>query len=589
MENLIFYTDRYKVVKDLKIDDLKSVRLYDPKTADIDLFINKEIVETVLNDEVYNNIFLPISPFSGFTVFIGLKIAIHIKLCSNKNKFANVFLYSSENNKLILENKLSNVLKFKEVNCIDFSKNRILENLNTPLSLDENILIKQINNLNLDVPSDYFDNHSVANEWGIYQLARNANIDIKEISDFNFDKLNRLYLKWLIKKNNLDIGLKKEIIVEQKAFRNRLRGTTVVGNIDSNKRLMKILLIDDNANRGWKQILEKILTVPDLEIVPSLSFDDAINKVLEKYDFIFLDIRMTEEDHKGRNIFKTSGYKILKEIKKDFTSINFPTPIILLTASNKIWNIDAFRDYGVDAYYIKEHPNFVFDEEASKQNLNNLQKNFERLIEVGENRKVIWGKINEICKLSNENFNNENIKTRIDEKLRIGYALLFRSVNSLEKNILLFNNEVNSFIIFWSILEEISHEFFGRLNENEKVWTIKSNSKNIQWFEGAVLKSKFSTIKKEFNSTNDIFDIDRGNQVNLSNQIAALLRYRLEWGHHIIRSEFSDKLNKYRNEIDFIHSSTNNILNKEISKTYNADVAFSKCSYMLDFIIKLIK
>jgi hypothetical protein len=235
MENLILYTERYKVVKDLKTDDLKSVRLYDPKTADIDLFINKEIVETVLNDEVYDNIFLPISPFSGFTVFIGLRIAIHIKLCSNKNKFANIFLYSSENNKLIFENKLSSVLKFKEVNCIDFSKNRILENLNTPSSLDENILIKQINNLNLDVPSDYYDNHSVANEWGIYQLARNANIDIKEISDFNFDKLNRLYFKWLIKKNNLDAGLKKEIIIEQKAFRNRLRGTTLIGNIDLNK------------------------------------------------------------------------------------------------------------------------------------------------------------------------------------------------------------------------------------------------------------------------------------------------------------------------------------------------------------------
>jgi CheY-like chemotaxis protein len=353
---------------------------------------------------------------------------------------------------------------------------------------------------------------------------------------------------------------------------------------------MDILLIDDEANKGWKEILEKIFFKEQI-IDVALNHQEA-KELLEKksYDLIFLDLRFGEIDHINLDLKNYGGYKVLNElIRKNFSCLNFSTPIMLFTASNKPWNIFEMFNYGVDEFYIKEHPERAGDIQFSQNNTKRLKENIVTLFELGKKRKEIWCKIDKVLKLIDQTINNKNIKNRINEKLRIGYALLFRKVNTLEKNVLLFNNEVNSFITFWSILEEVSHDFFGKKNETEKEWIIKSNNFKIQWFEKDVLKSKFSTIKKEHNTTIDVFDIERGNQVNLSNQIAALLRYRLDWNHQKVRSDFLIKLNGYRNEIDFIHSSTDNILNKEISKTYDSEAAFIKCSYMLDFILKLIK
>lgn len=353
---------------------------------------------------------------------------------------------------------------------------------------------------------------------------------------------------------------------------------------------MNILLIDDEANKGWKEILEKIFFKGQI-IDVALNYVDSKNLLETKsYDLIFLDLRFGETDHANNNIKDYGGYKVLTElIRVNFNSSNFSTPVILFTASNKSWNIFEMFNYGIDEFYIKEHPYKASDIEFSQKNTKRLKENISDLLELGEKRKEIWGIIDQILNLTNKNIENENIKKRIDEKLRMGYALLFRKVNSLEKNVLLFNNEVNSFIVFWSILEEISHDFFGRKYETEKEWIIKSNNEKIQWFDGAVLKSKFSTIKKEFNSISDVTDNNTSHQVNLSNQIAALLRYQLLWDHHKIQSNYLSKLNKYRNEIDFIHSSTANIINKEISKSYNPEDAFKKCKHMLNFIKTLLQ
>ena len=107
--------------------------------------------------------------------------------------------------------------------------------------------------------------------------------------------------------------------------------------------------------------------------------------------------------------------------------MNFATPIILITATNKIWNVDAFRNYGIDGYYIKEHPNYVFDKETSKQNYNNLKTKFIELKAIGQKRNDIWKLskdiIDKISKHSyfKENKKYENVKDRIIDKLKLGY------------------------------------------------------------------------------------------------------------------------------------------------------------------------
>ena len=235
MKNLIIYTERYKAAKQIESSNTVLKRIFTPKTADIDSFIDKYIINEVLVGQNYENIFIPLSPFSGFTVCIGLRIAAYIKFSNTTNNKSNVFIYSSESINLILKNKLSNILKFKEIELIDYSNECISEKLDSKLIIDEDILRSQIDKMKIDVPSDYYDNHSIANEWGVYQLIRNANLDINDISDFDKLKLNRLYFKWLQCKNNLYEPLPKEQIEEQKEYRTKLMRLNIKGKIDLSK------------------------------------------------------------------------------------------------------------------------------------------------------------------------------------------------------------------------------------------------------------------------------------------------------------------------------------------------------------------
>lgn len=100
---------------------------------------------------------------------------------------------------------------------------------------------------------------------------------------------------------------------------------------------MRYLLIDDLAYNGWKSILEKAIIKETNSLNIAVNYSEAREKIKEQWDIIFLDMRLTDLDHNLQQIEEYSGFKILKEIKKDFISINFCTPIILITASNKIW------------------------------------------------------------------------------------------------------------------------------------------------------------------------------------------------------------------------------------------------------------
>lgn len=87
------------------------------------------------------------------------------------------------------------------------------------------------------MPDNYEDNHSIANEFGIYQLAYNAGININEITDFDKEKLNSIYFKWLIAKNGLYEDLPEKDYKENEIFRTESQniGLNIVGKIDLSK------------------------------------------------------------------------------------------------------------------------------------------------------------------------------------------------------------------------------------------------------------------------------------------------------------------------------------------------------------------
>jgi hypothetical protein len=201
-----------------------------------------EKIKNWLDEQQYDNLFIPLCFGKTFTDFNGLRLASLIRCTKTKNLLSNVFIYSfikiDDYLDLFLDHECFGILKTKNIELISYSKNEFFKAANRnseAYSISE--LPGQLEKLDLKPPKDHHDNHSIANEFGIYQLSYNAGIDINEITDFDKEKLNSLYFKWLIAKNGLHEALPNDIQLENNKFRSEIRlpGPKVVGFIDLKK------------------------------------------------------------------------------------------------------------------------------------------------------------------------------------------------------------------------------------------------------------------------------------------------------------------------------------------------------------------
>lgn len=369
---------------------------------------------------------------------------------------------------------------------------------------------------------------------------------------------------------------------------------------------MKYLLIDDLAESGWKTILEKAVIKEEGSLDFATSFDAAVGKIKNVWNVIFLDLRLSEHDHNVTSIEHYTGFKILKEIRRGFNEINFCTPIILITASNKIWNIEALRDNGIDGFYIKEHPDYRFDKKMSRQNLENLQASFLDLKMIGFKRREIWELCNSInSKLVDHTYfktqdkKYSNIKERIISKIKLGYLQLFKQQTNIEKSIFRSYNESFSFITFWSILEEITKGFSDISETWDSSYKRHTNWKfrNTEYFierngDEMILnysRDTFDSYKKGLtyydSFANESKKYSGDLPINLSEQVYSLLAaYSADDASFQKLCNSFRPLNKFRNDNDFIHSSVLNIVTKKLITESSIENAYKKNKEILTFI-----
>lgn len=154
----------------------------------------------------------------------------------------------------------------------------------------------------------------------------------------------------------------------------------------------KILYIDDRWEDGWGTILTKMIyrnapakakqKDPGTASLPYTDFflgNDAVFRVLTSFgidgmvqepvttrlsavqkgikeavkfdpDLILLDLRLFNEPGIQREVKTLSGAKVLKWLREQFQSI----PVIMTTASNKVWSLEKLLQLGADAFWVKE-------------------------------------------------------------------------------------------------------------------------------------------------------------------------------------------------------------------------------------------
>lgn len=279
------------------------------------------------------------------------------------------------------------------------------------------------------IPNATEGRHSLANQWGADVLSR---IVVGDETNNELIKKARLslYFKYV---RALSLGTKDiEDIIQQVETP---YAHTIFKNIEATGK--KILLIDDEADKGWDDVLRKMLPNAEFktiqEQVPDYdSLSEGAKKAIEsgKYDLIFLDLRMNgvaEEDTLSPNDF--SGMKILKAIKEQ----NKGNQVIMFTASNKAWNMKALLDAGADGYYIKESPEYSFPILYSESNAREFCASIEQCLKNGYLRKV-YHKIKRIKQLIQESNCYGDRTDEILGSIEIAYKLLSKSNQQKEYN-----------------------------------------------------------------------------------------------------------------------------------------------------------
>jgi DNA-binding NarL/FixJ family response regulator len=203
--------------------------------------------------------------------------------------------------------------------------------------------------------------HSFANIWGLLRfnaaLNLNALIDKKTIS-----RTSELYFKYLTTLLEIKEQSKYESLI-------------------LNGKDKKILLIDDQAKDGWEEVLKSFFRDSKFEVATNYVDGLELAKDL-KWDLILLDLRLdpANEDIDGEliNPEDFSGAKLLREIKE----FNPGLQVIMLTASNKSWNLKKLLELGANGYYLKESPEFNFSNEQAMENIKNFKSEIEKCFEM---------------------------------------------------------------------------------------------------------------------------------------------------------------------------------------------------------------
>lgn len=272
------------------------------------------------------------------------------------------------------------------------------------------------------VPNATEGRHSLANQWGADVLSR---IVVGNETNNELIKKARLSLYFrYVRALSLGTNDIENLIQEVETP----YAPTILKEIDATGKI--ILLIDDEADKGWDDVLRKMLPNSEFktiqEQVPDyVSLSDDAKKEIEsgKYDLIFLDLRMNgvkEEETLRPEEF--SGMKILKAIKEQ----NKGNQVIMFTASNKAWNMKALLEAGADGYYIKESPEYTFPAIYSESNAHELCTSITKCFEKGYLRNV-YSKVRKIKQLIHDSNCYGDRTTEILGSIDIAYDLLSKS------------------------------------------------------------------------------------------------------------------------------------------------------------------
>ena len=313
-------------------------------------------VRQYLQNEQFEAIYIPLYFGSSYSDYMGLRLAMHIRLTESPNQYSPIFIYGVSKHEDLLENCCYDILKFSSVFLLYADNESFKESLNLNLSRHETS--DDIDKIVLNIPDNIGDNHSVANKWAMYRWLDMIKWDSENVPQIiETDFKTSLFFKYLDVKYGKHDKFKRD-----KKYQMEISGLL-------NKT---IVYIDDEYDKGWENILRALFEFNGAQLLCFKGFDKKLSKktLIEKInsfiiendaDCYILDLRLHEDDFGEKK--NLSGHEISKFIKEQ----NEGNQIVVFSASNKIWNLkEQINKIGATAYALKESPDLNLNRDYSK-------------------------------------------------------------------------------------------------------------------------------------------------------------------------------------------------------------------------------
>lgn len=409
----------------------------------------------------------------GSDVVLPFQIAYHIRLSINELKYKSLipilFVSTTTLNSIVLKASLwSHILSTKGVY---FSSISDFEKIKLELSVVEEITSEEYKSEFWDIikvlPGEVMGRHSLANVWGAYSMDKAANTNILRFnSDFQ-SRSGELYFKYVSAINNL-----KTLNIKTVGYINLSPSCP----IDAKNR--KILLVDDEADKGWESVLRKIFStnLPDDFVVINEKVKDydkftpKSKSIIENehFDLYLIDLRLGGLEEDG--FLKPddfSGMKVMRKIK----SINPGNQVIIFTASNKVWNLKALLDAGADGYYMKESPEFAFTNEFSVQNYLRFKDDVQRCFDRSY-LKSVYLDIQDIKVYINK-IGSTDFKNELLNQFDLFWSMISKSISETDY--------AYSFINLYFVIEIINKNSYQQTTDGKWLICQKENLLYWQW------------------------------------------------------------------------------------------------------------
>lgn len=408
---------------------------------DIDKYISNYISKELQNSEI-DKIFIKDNLSSNYLELYGLRVAYHIRLSSEleNKRFVPIVIISDFDEATL--NRFT-----KDANILFTEGIYLCKNTKEDIKKYQSLELKGVTNYNKFIDyievfpqKDISGSHDIANRWAIYRWAKFLDAKSEAIEKNKCEIENELYFKYIKAKNLKNTNNSLKIIKPNKK-----------GNI---------LLIDDEWNKGWSDVLQNVLQKDGMEFETfEYDFKDKSNfnlivqlnhknlkKQVEKSDVVVLDLRLLESDHENEDIDSYTGIKILQKIHE----INAGIQVIMLTATSKSTVLEKLYEKKILGYIKKEHP-----EDKSVDTVENINK-FINLVDKGLKRKYL-----------KEVFNiQKSIKDILSNDIFAQYNL-----------------DLNFYEPFWIKLEKESTNIFDILDnerENSFIYAMVSISSSLE-------------------------------------------------------------------------------------------------------------